>query len=57
MVMGQLFSRPMTSSPAAALARMRWAGLTPPQRAAHIAKMVKARKKQAKALRKTKGKE
>lgn len=47
----------MTSSPAAALARMRWAGFTPQQRAAHIAKMVRGRKKQAKALRKMKGKE
>lgn len=45
------------SDAASAMALRRWAGLTPPQRAAHIAKMVRGRKKQAKALRKTKGKE
>lgn len=46
-----------TADAAAALARMRWASFTPQQRAQHIAKMVRGRKKQAKALRKTKGKE
>lgn len=45
------------SDAASTMALRRWAGLTPQQRAAHIAKMVKARKKQAKALRKMKGKE
>jgi hypothetical protein len=44
----------MTNLIASKMASMRWAKTTPEQRAAHVAKMVKARKKQAKEARKKK---
>jgi hypothetical protein len=44
----------MVNPIASKMASMRWAKTTPEQRAAHIQKMVKARKKQAKAARQKK---
>ncbi len=44
----------MTTHTASSMASLRWSKFTDKQRAAHIAKMVKARKKQAKAARQKK---
>ena len=44
----------MTNSIASQMANLRWAKTTPEQKAAHVRKMIKGRKKQAKLAREKK---